>query len=51
MQLKIYVLPIKNVAQINGIGDAKTQKYGQSFLDRIDMILHDEKSAENKQQS
>ena len=39
-----YLLPIKNVAQINGIGDAKTLKYGQSFLDMIDIILHDEKS-------
>jgi len=42
-----YLLPIKNVAQINGIGDAKTQKYGQNFLDRIDMILHDENNAES----
>ncbi len=33
------------LAQINGIGDAKTQKYGQSFLDRIDMILHDTAAA------
>jgi len=30
----------------DGIGDAKTQKYRQSFLDRIAMILHDEKSAD-----
>jgi superfamily II DNA helicase RecQ len=37
------------LAEIEGIGEAKTQKYGQSFLDRIAMILHDEKSAENKQ--
>ena len=42
--LLMYLLSIKNVAQINSSGDAKMQKHGQSFLDRIDMILHDEKA-------